>query len=417
MAAGHPCAWRRAGRDWRADQPVQQCGAGAAQGAAGAAAHRGHRGAPRRALVGDGARQRHRHRAGQPHARVRALLHHARRGPGPGTGAERELRDHPAPRRHPARDQRTGCLDRVRVRPGPGRRGGLTGYATMPSIPSIHPDAGTMASAGALADQPVILFVDDEPQSCKWFARTFADEFNVLTATSVDDALALLREQGSSVALLVTDYRMPQRNGLDLLLAVQHEYKHLVRLLATAYAEKEVAIAAINEGHVFRILEKPLDLAQTRLILREAMTQYRAQTLERALQENRMQSMRETLGFLAHELNTPLATVRGFVDAITGRYLPPGSPAPVNPVAPDAAGGMACFSERQPGEVMAALAGAGRSAVYCQSLVSAFVRSARDAFPGVIDRPVMVSSLVHALLKEFPFEHDERSWVSCEVIS
>ncbi|HXE21584.1 MAG TPA: hybrid sensor histidine kinase/response regulator [Rhodoferax sp.] len=274
-----------------------------------------------------------------------------------------------------------------------------------------------MASAGALADQPVILFVDDEPQSCKWFARTFADEFNVLTATSVDDALALLREQGSSVALLVTDYRMPQRNGLDLLLAVQHEYKHLVRLLATAYAEKEVAIAAINEGHVFRILEKPLDLAQTRLILREAMTLYRAQTLERALQENRMQSMRETLGFLAHELNTPLATVRGFVDAITGRYLPPGSPAPVNPVAPDAAGGMACFSERQPGEVMAALAGAGRSAVYCQSLVSAFVRSARDAFPGVIDRPVMVSSLVHALLKEFPFEHDERGWVSCEVIS
>ncbi len=274
-----------------------------------------------------------------------------------------------------------------------------------------------MASAGALADQPVILFVDDEPQSCKWFARTFADEFNVLTATSVDDALALLREQGSSVALLVTDYRMPQRNGLDLLLAVQHEYKHLVRLLATAYAEKEVAIAAINEGHVFRILEKPLDLAQTRLILREAMTLYRAQTLERALQENRMQSMRETLGFLAHELNTPLATVRGFVEAITGRYLPPGSPAPVNPVAPDAAGGMACFSERQPGEVMAALAGAGRSAVYCQSLVSAFVRSARDAFPGVIDRPVMVSSLVHALLKEFPFEHDERGWVSCEVIS
>lgn len=289
----------------------------------------------------------------------------------------------------------------------------------MPSNPSVHPDAAP-AGAGALADQPVILFVDDEAQACKWFARTFADEFNVLTATGVDDALALLREQGSSVALLVTDYRMPQRNGLDLLLAVQHEHKHLVRLLATAYAEKEVAIAAINEGHVFRILEKPLDLAQTRLILREAMTLYRAQTLERALQENRMQSMRETLGFLAHELNTPLATVRGFVEAITGRYLPPGSPVPVNPVAPDEAGTLACFSERQPGEVMAALAGAGRSAVYCQSLVSAFVRSARDAFPGVIERPVMVSSLVHALLQEFPFErdeHDERGWVSCEVIS
>ena len=149
----------------------------------------------------------------------------------------------------------------------------------MPSTPSVDADTSGPASVGAPADLPVILFVDDEPQSCKWFARTFADEFKVLTATSVDDALTLLRERGQSVALLVTDYRMPQRNGLDLLLAVQRDHKHLVRLLATAYAEKEVAIAAINEGHGFRILEKPLDLVQTRLILREAMTLHRAQTL------------------------------------------------------------------------------------------------------------------------------------------
>ncbi|MDR3452141.1 MAG: hybrid sensor histidine kinase/response regulator [Rhodoferax sp.] len=283
----------------------------------------------------------------------------------------------------------------------------------MPSPPA-HPHASDPAPAGARAGQPVILFVDDEPQSCKWFARTFADEFNVLTATGVDEALALLREQGRSVALLVTDYRMPQRNGLDLLLAVQRDFKHLVRLLATAYAEKDVAIAAINEGHVFRILEKPLDLVQTRLILREAMTLFRAQTMERALQENRMLAMRETLGFLAHELNTPLATVRGFVTAITDRYQ---SPAQAAPAAVQDATRLACFSERQPGEVMAALAGAQRSALYCQSLVSAFVRSARDAYPGSIDQPVTASSLVQALLKEFPFEREERSWVGCEVTS
>ncbi|TAM38562.1 MAG: HAMP domain-containing histidine kinase [Burkholderiaceae bacterium] len=283
-----------------------------------------------------------------------------------------------------------------------------------PALPSapVRPDPLADESAGGRTGQPVILFVDDEPQSCKWFARTFADEFNVLTATGVDDALALLREHGRSVALLVTDYRMPQRNGLDLLLAVKRDFKHLVRLLATAYAEKDVAIAAINEGHVFRILEKPLDLVQTRLTLREAMTLFRAQTMERALQENRMLAMRETLGFLAHELNTPLTTIRGFVSAITDRYQPPA----------DATGSQeavrfACFTERQPGEVMAALAGAQRSAMYCQSLVSAFVRSARDAYPGVIEQTATASNLAQALLKEFPFEREERGWVSCEVES
>ena len=59
--------------------------------------------------------------------------------------------------------------------------------------------------------------------------------------------------------MVVTDFRMPRRDGLDLLRAVQREFRHLVRLLATAHADKDVAIAAVNEGKVLRILEKPLD--------------------------------------------------------------------------------------------------------------------------------------------------------------
>ena len=57
--------------------------------------------------------------------------------------------------------------------------------------PPAPANASDPAAAGARAGQPVILFVDDEPQSCKWFARTFADEFNVLTATGVDEALVV----------------------------------------------------------------------------------------------------------------------------------------------------------------------------------------------------------------------------------
>ena len=284
----------------------------------------------------------------------------------------------------------------------------------MPLPMPAHPEALNQARISGQANRPTILFVDDEPQSCKWFARTFSDEFTVLTATGVDEALTLLHQHDQAVALLVTDYRMPQRNGLDLLQAVQHDFKHLVRLLATAYAEKDVAIAAVNQGQVFRILEKPLDVVQTRVILREALVLFRAQALERALQENRMVAMRETLGFLAHELNTPLATVHGFMTAILDRYQAPSQEA--DQATGQAGQGLACFSERRAGEVMSALAGAQRSALYCQSLVSAFVRSARDAYPGTIDQPVTASSLVQALLNEFPFERDERAWVSCQVV-
>jgi two-component system response regulator PhcR len=251
-----------------------------------------------------------------------------------------------------------------------------------------------------------ILFVDDEPQACKWFALTFGGEFNILTAPGVEEALTLLRERESEVAVLVTDFRMPRRDGLDLLRAVQREFRHLVRLLATAHADKDVAIAAVNEGKVLRILEKPLDEDATNEALREALLLYRAQALERSLNEGRAAATRETLGFLAHELNTPLATIRGYVKAVADRHQPAGPGAPPGTVQ---------FIEDQPGAIMAALEASERRALYCQSLVSTFVQSARDAYRGGAVQSVSAAKLVRTLLDEFPFEEDEASWVSYDV--
>ncbi len=250
-----------------------------------------------------------------------------------------------------------------------------------------------------------VLFVDDESISRKWFARAFGDEFNILTSASADEALLVLRGQ-DDVAVLVTDYRMPQQDGMKLLRLMQQDHRHVIRLLATAYAEKDVAIAAVNQGRVLRILEKPLDEASTRNALREALALHRTQALERAMNEGRLTALRETLGFLAHELNTPLATVRGLVGSLASRHVPP------------AAGeepGMAKIVEHRTGEVFAALENAERRALYCQSLVSTFVQSARDAYPGAAPQAVSGSSLVDALLGEFPFEDGERSWVSWQV--
>ena len=199
---------------------------------------------------------------------------------------------------------------------------------------------------------------------------------------------------------------MPRRDGLDLLRAVQREFRHLVRLLATAHADKDVAIAAVNEGKVLRILEKPLDEEATNEALREALALYRAQALERSLNEGRAAATRETLGFLAHELNTPLATTRGYVRAVADRHQPAGPGAPPGTVQ---------FIEDRPGEIMAALEAAERRAQYCQSLVSTFVQSARDAYRGDAVQSVSAAKLVRALLDEFPFEEDEASWVSSDV--
>jgi two-component system response regulator PhcR len=251
-----------------------------------------------------------------------------------------------------------------------------------------------------------VLFVDDEAPSRKWFARVFGDEFKVVTAAGAGEALEVLAERGHEFAVLVTDYRMPERDGMKLLRAVQRDHRHIVRLLATAYAEKDVAIAAVNQGRVLRILEKPLDEQVTREALREAAALHRAQAIERAMNENRVAALRETLGFLAHELNTPLATVRGCVGLVASRYQPP---------APGEPAGAARFSENRTGELLATLERAERRALYCQSLVSTFVQSARDAYPGSVPQSVSAASLVAALLDEFPFEDHERSQVTSRI--
>jgi len=263
-----------------------------------------------------------------------------------------------------------------------------------------------MLTAEALQEPRAILFVDDEATSRKWFARAFGDEFTIVTADGVTQALSILNQREHEFAVLVTDYRMPERDGMKLLRTVQREHRHLIRLLATAYAEKDVAIAAVNHGKVLRILEKPLDDTLTREALREALALHRAQSFERALNEGRVSALRETLGFLAHELNTPLGTIRGFVGSVSDRYLPPG---------PDAPAGVAQFTEERPGQLAGALQRAGRAALYCQSLVSTFVQSARDAYPGALPQTVTASGLVAALLDEFPFEDNERTCVSSHI--
>ncbi len=251
-----------------------------------------------------------------------------------------------------------------------------------------------------------VLFVDDEEFTRKIFARVFADEFDVVTASSATEALDILAAGEREFAVLVTDYRMPERDGMKLLRAVHRDHRHIIRLLATAYAERDVAIAAINQGRVMRILEKPLTDNVTREAVVEAMDLYRAQKAERSTNERRATALRETLGFLAHELNTPLATVRGTVASVASRYLPPEDG--------DTAG-IARFSEEEPGQLVAALERAERRALYCQSLVSTFVQSARDAYPGAVAQTVSARSLVAALLDEFPFEEDERGWLTSEI--
>jgi thioredoxin reductase (NADPH) len=114
--------------------------------------------------------------------------------------------------------------------------------------------------------RPAILAVDDEPAVLAAVARDlrrrFGEQYRILRSTSSTEALDILaqvRARGESVALLVADQRMPGLSGTDYLVRARELAPEAKRVLLTAYADTEAAIAAINEVALDYYLLKPWD--------------------------------------------------------------------------------------------------------------------------------------------------------------
>jgi thioredoxin reductase (NADPH) len=120
--------------------------------------------------------------------------------------------------------------------------------------------------------RPAILAVDDEPAVLAAVARDlrvgFGEHYRVLRAPSGEEALAMLRElsdRGDEVAMLIADQRMPGMPGTQYLLQARQIVPDAKRVLLTAYADTEAAIAAINEVALDYYLLKPWDPPEEQL--------------------------------------------------------------------------------------------------------------------------------------------------------
>jgi response regulator RpfG family c-di-GMP phosphodiesterase len=112
---------------------------------------------------------------------------------------------------------------------------------------------GLLSRAGA--DTVPILLVDDEIAILDGLRRQLRRSFTVHTANSGADALELLESE--PVAVVVSDMRMPQMDGATFLSRVRSLYPDVVRILLTGQTDTQAAIAAVNEGQIYRFLTKP----------------------------------------------------------------------------------------------------------------------------------------------------------------
>jgi response regulator RpfG family c-di-GMP phosphodiesterase len=130
--------------------------------------------------------------------------------------------------------------------------------------------ANTSGESGEIDDRPTILIVDDEPGVLNALKRTLHQEpYRVLTTTDPMEAFHLLATQ--PVQMVISDQRMPEMTGTELLLQVKLLYPDVVRVILTGYTDEEAIMAAINDGQVYKFLFKPWNSEALKLELYHAL--------------------------------------------------------------------------------------------------------------------------------------------------
>jgi DNA-binding NtrC family response regulator len=119
-----------------------------------------------------------------------------------------------------------------------------------------------------MADKPTLLLIDDEERILRSLAMLFRGSYTLHATVDPQDALALVERE--RVHVVVSDQRMPMMRGADLLREVRNRSPNTMRILLTGYSELDAVVASVNEGEIFRFVQKPWDAQELRDTVRQA---------------------------------------------------------------------------------------------------------------------------------------------------
>ncbi|MBI2803939.1 MAG: hybrid sensor histidine kinase/response regulator [Planctomycetes bacterium] len=174
--------------------------------------------------------------------------------------------------------------------------------------------------------KPCLLVVDDEPDLVDSVRDLLRFDYRVLGATRASEGLALVEKE--DVQIIMSDQRMPEMTGVELLQRVRQSHPDTIRLLFTAYADLGAVIDAINQGNVYRYISKPWETEELKAILRQACEYYELQEERRKLLKevqaknlqlattnrelHRANELKKAfIKVASHELRTPLTILLG----------------------------------------------------------------------------------------------------------
>ena len=166
-----------------------------------------------------------------------------------------------------------------------------------------------------------VLYVDDMQTNLILFQATFEKDYNIITCESANKALEVLKSQ--EIQVLITDQRMPEMTGTELLGIVAREFPEIRRFLLTAYTDFETVIEAVNKGHIHGYINKPIQAEEVRTTINNSLEVYYLREknkrimkeLELANNEliNLEEVRTEVLKMITREIRSPLNRIMGTI--------------------------------------------------------------------------------------------------------
>src|SRR6266542_1720917 len=153
-----------------------------------------------------------------------------------------------------------------------------------PQASSAQGASATSAAAGipatklrALADRapvahvakPKILLLDDEERILNALSALFRYKYQVFTATDGEQALAILKQY--HIHVVVSDQRMPAMTGVEFLRRAKSVSPQTVRVLLTGFSDLSAIIDSVNDGEVYRFLNKPWGNQEIQAVIADAI--------------------------------------------------------------------------------------------------------------------------------------------------
>ncbi|MEL6985156.1 MAG: response regulator, partial [Actinomycetota bacterium] len=170
--------------------------------------------------------------------------------------------------------------------------------------------------------KPRLLCVDDEPELLDNIRLVLRKRFDVSTAQSGPEALAMFEDEDTlPFDAVVSDMRMPEMSGAVFLTTLRERHPEVPRLLLTGQSDLDSAIAAINDAKIFRFLTKPCAPGDLIDSIDEAVRQARLEHIERELLDRTLSGMVDMLtdvvGLVSPEASGRASTIRNFVSQLS----------------------------------------------------------------------------------------------------